>query len=80
MTFSNGVTSSNFESIKDDLAAAIADTLGVDNSTVSLTLKSDLCPSFLSMMSLRDLWHLLAASYSSIISHNLRRFPCHGCN
>ena len=41
MTFSNGVTSSNFDSIKDDLATAIADTLGVDNSTVSLTLKSD---------------------------------------
>ena len=42
MTFSNGVTSSNFDSIKDDLAAAIADTLGVDSSMVSLTLKSDL--------------------------------------
>ena len=42
MTFSDGVTSSNFDSIKEDLAAAIADVLGVDSSTVSLTLKSDL--------------------------------------
>jgi len=42
LTFSDGVTSSNFDSIKEDLAAAIADVLGVDSSTVSLTLKSDL--------------------------------------
>ena len=42
MTFSSGVTSSNFDSIKEDLAAAIADVLGADSSTVSLTLKSDL--------------------------------------
>jgi len=42
LTFSSGVTSSNFDSIKEDLAAAIADTLEVDSSTVSLTLKSDL--------------------------------------
>ena len=42
LTFSSGVTSSSFDSIKEDLAAAIADTLGVDSSTVSLTLKSDL--------------------------------------
>ena len=36
------MTSSNFDSIKEDLAAAIAETLGVDSSTVSLTLNSDL--------------------------------------
>ena len=40
----NGVTSSNFDSIKDDLPAAIADTLEVHNSTVSLILNPKLRP------------------------------------
>ena len=42
MTFSDGVTLSNFDSIKEDLAAAIANVLGVDSSKVSLKPKSEL--------------------------------------
>ena len=42
MTFSDGVTSSNFDSIKEDLAATIADVFWIPLNWVSLTLKSDL--------------------------------------
>ena len=42
MTFSSGVTEANFDSIKSDLIAALASVLGVAESSISLSLKSDL--------------------------------------
>jgi len=42
MTFTSGVTSSNFDTIKDDLKEAIATALGVDSSMIELTLKSSI--------------------------------------
>ena len=42
MTFSSGVTSSNFDSIEDELKEAIATALGVDSSSITLTLKSSI--------------------------------------
>jgi len=42
LTFSDGVTSSNFDSIKEDLAATIADVFWIPLTWVSLTLKNDL--------------------------------------
>ena len=39
MTFTSGVTSSNFDTIKDELKEAIATALGVDSSMIELTLK-----------------------------------------
>ena len=45
MTFTSGVTSSNFDTIKDDLKEAIATALGVDSSIIELTLKSSIARS-----------------------------------
>jgi len=42
MTFSGVVSSSYFDTIKDDLKEAIATTLGVDSSYITLTLKSSI--------------------------------------
>ena len=42
MTFTSGVTSSNFDTIKDELKEAIATALGVDSSMIELTLKSSI--------------------------------------
>ena len=42
MTFTSGVTSSNFDTIKDGLKEAIATALGVDSSIIELTLKSSI--------------------------------------
>ena len=46
MTFTSGVTSSNFDTIKDDLKEAIANALGVDSSIIELTLKSSITESY----------------------------------
>ena len=40
MTFTSGVTSSNFDTIKDELKEAIATALGVNSSMIELTLMS----------------------------------------
>ena len=42
MTFTSGVTSSNFDTIKDDLKEAIATALGINSSMIELTLKSSI--------------------------------------
>ena len=42
MTFTSGVTSSNFDTIKDDLKEAIATALGVNSSMIELTLKNSI--------------------------------------
>ena len=42
MTFTSGVTSSNFDTIKDELKEAMATALGVDSSMIELTLKSSI--------------------------------------
>ena len=42
MTFTSGVTSFNFDNIKDDLKEAIATALGVNSSMIELTLKSSI--------------------------------------
>ena len=42
MTFTSGVTSFNFDNIKDDLKEAIATALGVNSSMIELTLKNSI--------------------------------------
>ena len=42
MTFTSGVTSFNFDNIKDDLKEAIATALGVNSSITELTLKNSI--------------------------------------
>ena len=46
MTFTSGVTSSNFDTIKDELKEAMATALGVDSSMIELTLKSSITESY----------------------------------
>ena len=46
MTFTSGVTSSNFDTIKDELKEAIANALGIDSSMIELTLKSSITESY----------------------------------